>query len=407
MIQKLRWRFIKLSMGALFLVLLILNVAVHLISYHSVVDNADRTLAVLSTNHGHFPGKSPDVGKQPYDKMSPEAPYETRFFSVMLSEEGIPVEMDIASIAAVDAQLAAEMAQAALQLDRETGFLGNYRYFLQTSTEGTRIIFLDWGRNLEAYWHFLYISILISAAVLVVVYLMIWLLSPKIMQTITESYEKQKRFITDAGHELKTPLTIISADADVLEMEIGENEWLEDIKRQTRQLSTLTSDLVFLARLEENSRNTPFLDFSISDVVEETASSFLAPAKAQHKELLLHIEPMLSCHGVEKDVRQLVNILLDNALKYSSQEAIITLQLAKQGKHLKLSCSNPCQTPLSNQEAQRLFERFYRTDPSRNSETGGTGLGLSIANAIMQAHGGKMQACVRGNELSITAVFLG
>ncbi len=404
MIEKVRRRFIRLAMGSLFLVLLILIVAINTINYSNVLHDADNTLSVLLSNQGHFPGKDGLHFKKDPD-FSPEAPYETRYFSVELSAEGSPIRSDTESIAAIDGELAFKMAETVLNKGQKRGFLGDYRYRLQKTEYGIRIIFLDWGRKLDASRFFLFTSVLISAAVLLVVYLLIWLFSPKIIRPIAESYEKQKRFITDAGHELKTPLTVISADSDVLEMEIGENEWLTDIKKQTRHLASLTNDLVFLARMEENGSQADTVDFPFSDIVEETVSSFQAPAKACGKTLLVKVEPMLSYNGREKDIRQLIGILTDNAIKYAAEGSEIRLRLEKHGKQLKLTCTNLCREPLSQEDIRRLFERFYRADPSRNSQTGGTGLGLSIAHSIVTAHGGKLQATMDAEVLTISASF--
>ena len=138
-------------------------------------------------------------------------------------------------------------------------------------------------------------------------------------QVFAESYEKQKQFITDAGHEIKTPLTIIQADADVLEMELGENEWLADIQNNVRRLTDLTNDLVSLARMEEGGTPLELVEMPLSDVVTETAQTFHTLAQAQNKELGLAVEPMLSMDADEKAISKLVGILMDNALKYSPE----------------------------------------------------------------------------------------
>ena len=157
-----------------------------------------------------------------------------------------------------------------------------------------------------------------------------------------ESYEKQKRFITDAGHELKTPLTVIDADAEILSMDLGENEWLIDIQTQTRRLAELTNDLILLSRMEEDRAPVAMIEFPISDLAEEMVRSFQALARTQEKTFTSRIEPMLSYKGDEKSLRQLLSILLDNALKYSEPGGTISLELGRQGKNLHLSVYNTC-----------------------------------------------------------------
>lgn len=164
------------------------------------------------------------------------------------------------------------------------------------------------------------------------VLILVIILSKRIVKPVIESYEKQKRFITDAGHEIKTPLTVIDADAEVLEMDCGDNEWLKDIRKQTAKLKDLTNNLIYLSRMEENQDNVVMIDFPISDIVEETASSFQALAVTQEKTFDCEIEPMLTCYGNEQNIQRLLEILLDNALKYSNPGGHISVNLKKKRK---------------------------------------------------------------------------
>ncbi len=238
---------------------------------------------------------------------------------------------------------------------------------------------------------FLVTSCVMSFLGLAAVLLLLILLSGRIIKPVSESYEKQKRFITDAGHEIKTPLTIIDADADILEMEFGENEWIRDIQNQTSRLAALTGDLIRLSRMEESSDQFRMIRFPLSDVAEETAQSFQALARTQNKTFRVSIQPMISVCGDEQALRRLISILLDNALKYSNEGGMITLKLEKQGRTVKLSVANTAEH-IEPEKLPYLFERFYRMDPSRNSGTGGYGIGLSIARAVVTAHKGKINA---------------
>lgn len=237
----------------------------------------------------------------------------------------------------------------------------------------------------------------ISFLGLLAVFVLIIIFSGKIMRPVSESYEKQKQFISVAGHELKTPVTIIDADAELLAMEIGEeNEWLADISRQTRRMAALTNDLLTLSRMDENRQQFTRIDFPVSDVVGETVLSFQTLAHGKNQNIRAEIAPMLSCRGDENSVRQLVGILLDNAIKYSRGTgngscADIMLKLEKKGQNLYLSVTNSSE-PVSEEQFRHFFDRFYRTEQSRNSETGGYGLGLSIAKSIVEAHKGRITA---------------
>ena len=410
MIKRLRRKLIAACMLSLALVLLVILGGVNLMSYHKVVSDADAVLALLDANDGAFPKNHPGQGETPSGDLppdslpggkkdffgqrgiSPETPYESRFFSVLLGTDGQVLQTDTGQIAAVDDQEAAAYAQAALASGHTSGFWGNYRYLVQTDELGSRAIFLDCGRSLSSFRTTLLASVALALVGLLAVLALLLILSHRIVRPVAESYEKQKQFITDAGHELKTPMTIISADADLLEMECGENQWLTDIRRQAQRLTGLTNDLIYLSRMEEEQPPLQIIAFPLSDMAEEMAQSFQALAKSQEKQMVLSIQPMLSCTGDEKSIRQLLSILLDNALKYSPAGGRLELRLEKQGRGILLTVSNTTGRPVDPDKLLRLFDRFYRSDQSRSSQTGGYGLGLSIAKSIVQAHKGKIRA---------------
>ncbi len=408
MIRKRQIRFIISSMALLFVVLSTILVVLGVVSYQNVVKDADSVLKILSENKGRFPIEDDKFGNGLPPNMSPEIPYESRYFSVVLDRETESViYVETSRIISINTSAALSYANEALD-GEESGFLESFRYKKYVDEDVLRITFLDCGRKLDAMRRF----ILTSAGVIFVGYLVVFVLvaffSQRIMRPVNESYEKQKRFITDAGHEIKTPLTIIQADSDVLEMEIGENEWLEDIKRQAKRLSALTNDLVYLARMEEAETTMHMVEFPISDVVSESAASFYGLAKAHGIDFTCDIQPMLSLRGNEQAIHQLVTILLDNALKYCSREGKVTLSLDKHGKNIRLVVYNNTEHEIPRENLGVLFERFYRSDPSRNSQTGGHGIGLSIAKAIVSAHGGKILVRTEdGKSLEMSVVLPG
>ena len=418
MFNRLRIKFIALSMASLLVVLLAIIGAINVMNYRHVVQRADETLALLAECGGSFamqdlePPAKPDGegGRYPMDghkDLSAETPYEARYFSVLLTGDGTEQSVDTGRIAAVDSLTAVQYAQKIFESGKEKGFLDDYRYAVVQEDGGTRVLFLDCGRSLETFHSFLIASGSVSLLGFIAVGALIVAFSGQIVRPVADSYEKQKRFITDAGHEIKTPLAIINADAEVLEMDLGEdNEWLQDIQKQTQRLAGLTNDLVYLSRMEEAQGGIPHVEFPVSDVVAEQAQSFRALAKTQGKTFTESITPMLTLCGDEKAVRQLTSILLDNAVKYSPEGGEIRLSLEKQGRNLALSVCNDANVPVPRESMGKLFDRFYRTDPSRNSETGGHGIGLSIAKAIVTAHKGKITASTEDEKsLTITATF--
>ncbi len=408
MIGKLKLKFIILSMTALFVLLTVIVAGMNIINYNSVVEEADSILSVLSQNKGIFPDFEPNASGRPNDKLpphlSPETPYESRYFSVFYNEMGDIVNVDVSKISAIDRGNAVELAG---KVSGNKGFIREYRYIVSDDMGGTRMTFLDCGRKLEAFNKFLVSSITMSVIGYAIVFVIIFILSGKIIKPISEAYEKQKRFITDAGHEIKTPLTIINANADILEMEFDEpNESLIDIKEQTKRLKTLTEDLVMLSRMEEAEGRLPKIEFPISEVVSECAGPFKNLAIQKNKEFICNIEPMLTLGGNDKAIRQLVSILLDNALKYSNNGGTVALTLARQNHSIMLSVYNTVEGEINPEQLKYVFDRFYRTDTSRNSETGGHGIGLSIAKAITTSHDGKIKATTNdGKSFILTATF--
>ena len=397
MLQRLRIKFVALSMGLLLLVLALIMALVNLLNYHTVCTDADRLLAMLSDNGGSF-SENPD----PHQKMSPELPYESRYFSVQFDASGNVTLTDTGKIKAIDTSKAISYATLVVNSGKAQGFLSSYRYLVKEQETGSIVVFLDCTRSLSSARSFLAISITISAVGYLLVGILLFLLSSRVVKPIAESYEKQRRFITDASHDLKTPITIIDADASVLEMDLGENEWLMDIQKQTRRLADLTNDLVLLSRMEETDRALAMIEFPLSDLVSETASPYEALAISKGKSLVLDIAPMISYTGNEEALRKLLSLLLDNAMTYSLEQGTIRLSLKQEEHAVMLTVSNPCET-ISDSDVRHLFDRFYRTDQSRNSATGGHGIGLSVAKAIVLAHHGTITASTPdGQSLTFT-----
>ena len=450
MIKKLRVKFIAVAMISVMVVLTIILGTINVLNYRGVVEDADNILQILADNDGKFPeqkspgedseaaGKAADshnpaagnesdnlsdsgVQQEQFDlegkkeppaddpgknrTMSLELPFESRYFIVTLDSDGNVTDTDTGKIAAVDTDTAEEYAEKVWEHTKTHGFLSSYRYIKTEEDGSTQIIFLDCTRSMNTFEAFLATSLAVAVAGMAAFLILVIVLSKKIVRPVSEAYEKQKRFITDAGHEIKTPLTVIDADTEVLEMECGENEWLSDIRKQTVKLKDLTNSLIYLSKMEENRDEGQKIDFPISDLVEETTGSFEALAVTQNKTFDLEVEPMLTYCGEEKSIQRLVSILLDNALKYSPEGGKISVKFGKVGKNLQLSVYNTAEH-VDQQNISHMFDRFYRFDESRNSETGGYGIGLSIARAIVESHKGKITAKSEdGKSMCMTVVL--
>ena len=408
MIKKLRIKMIAISMLAIFIVLGTIVTIINVLNYNKIVRDADNILNVLIENNGRFPddmqsGKndsnSPPGSERPspefprrQDGFSPETPFESRYFSILVDTEGNYYANESMQIAAVNAEEAKTMATEVYSSGKTKGFYDNYRFVTGKTEGGTRIIFLDCMRSLDNFRNTLTSSIVISLIGLGAVFVLVLIFSKRMIKPVSESYDKQKEFITNAGHEIKTPLSIINADAEVLEMETGENEWVDDIKFQTKRLTELTNDLIYLARMDEARDNVKMLEFPLSDMVTEAASSFAAPAKAEHKSFSYDIEPGITFKGDEKEIYKLVTILLDNAMKYSPEGGYIHVELKQAKNRISLNVTNTTQEELDEASLEHFFDRFYRADKSRNSKKSSYGIGLSVARAIVDKHKGRIRA---------------
>lgn len=406
MISSLRRKFVAASMCSVIAVLLIIMGIINVSSYANISKNAQPLLQIILDNGGEFPRLDKQLLDKPsQSRLSPEAPYETRYFSVQLDSSGRLLFTNTGNIKAVDSQTAALLAQSVFSSGKTRGTEGNYAFAVKEQDGNPLVVFLDCRREFDAFKNFALSSLLVSASGILAVFVLVLILSKAVVRPIAESYAKQKLFITDASHEIKTPLTIINANTELLELDTGENQWTSSIKNQVARLTALTEGLVFLSKMDEGGATPPKLDFSLSDAVRETAEPFLALASQSGKVFDLDIPENISYTGDERSLRQLVSVLLDNAVKYSDISGKIVLSLKRQGKNTELSVYNTV-SEIEKGKQDTLFERFYRRDSSRSSETGGYGIGLSIAKSIVEAHGGKISAkSADGRSLKITALF--
>ncbi len=388
MIKKLRQKFILISMFSLTFVIAIIIGIINIHNYSSIVKRADEKLELIINNNGIFPREKDNKIMPPDNKMSPEAPFETRYFSVTFNNNGEVIKVNIDRIAAIDELSAESYATSLYNNSRTKGFFKNYRYQSKTRDTETLYVFIDCQHDLITFREFLYASLLFSLIGITTIFLLVFFSSKIILKPISESYEKQKHFITDASHELKTPLTVIDASADVLEMEVGENEWITSIKDQVTRLTKLTEDLLMLSRMNETNR-VIFTDFSLSEVLEDSIKRFESVAISQGKTIETNIPNNISYNGEINMISQLFSILLDNALKYTNEKGLIKVSLSETEKNKKIVFYNTCENiEIGNHDY--LLERFYRKDSSRNSNTGGHGIGLSIAKSIIDNHKGKI-----------------
>ena len=405
MLKKLQRKFMAISMFALASLVLVQSLAVNAINIYQRDSDIKNILLIISNNGGVLPnsyiessGHIPNF-LNPFGEMhlNIETPYSTRYFVVEL-KDNLVTKISTEHIAAVDNTMAFEYAHAVYKENSPGyGTVDFYRYLYTTNGDEAMIVFLDLQRDIVQCMTLAIISTFVSFACITVLAILVYLLSKSALRPVADSIERQKQFITDASHELKTPLTIIAANAEVLEMCEGENEWTTSIKNQTTRLSHLVKNLIELTKLNEIHDDKHRSNFNISAAVLETASIFETNAEVANKNFSYSAADDIYYHGNEVEIRQLITILCDNAIKYTDECGHIKLSLYKSGKNIIIESYNTCEY-IDPKSVSHLFDRFYRADSSRarDSKTGGYGIGLSIAQAIVHRHKGKIKVFTSG-----------
>ena len=403
MIKKLRNKFIGIAMLSISVVLLFIIGGINIVNHVRTYNSIDMRMEFVAYDREHpdkpmgehggdfEPGTKPELefGKN----LNKEAFFDTRFFYVLMDEKGELLEVNTERISAIDEETALSFANHIKENGKSKGNYRIYRYEKMRLQDGSvKYLFLDIEREQTSLRQYLFVSILISVLGLLLVFVMVFVLSKRIMKPVTESYEKQKRFITDASHELKTPLTIIDANTEVLEMVHGEDEWTRSTRKQVKRLASLTEKLVFLSRMdEENNSCMEMLEFDLSEALLDTAETFTSVAATKGLRFEIDVQEAVKYRGDEASIRRMTSLLLDNAMKYTSLEGEVKLQLTTSGKNRILTFWNTTDQ-MEQGKWDVIFERFYRRESSHNSATGGFGIGLSVVAAIVQAHKGKISA---------------
>jgi signal transduction histidine kinase len=405
MIKKLQRKFIMITMFSTLLIMILLIGTTNIINLLQMNDKLNKTIELIASNQGKIPefkkGDMP-LGRPDFNE---ETRFTTRFFWVVTDADGNIQEINTGNIKAVTSQTAGEYAVKILEGGKTGGFYGIYKYKVIEQTDGYRIVFLDSRMDIQNATRVLVISCLVSLGTLILMFVLVSGFSRRAIKPIIESAEKQKLFITDAGHEIKTPLAIISANADVLELTGGENEWITSIRNQITRLDKLVKNLLILAKTDEENIKVSFSQFNLSETVARIAGPFAAVAEAGNKQFIMSIAPDKQYIGDESSIEQLVSTLVDNAMKYSDDKGMIKVTLSSGKKGIRLEVYNTVEG-IDTSKLDRLFDRFYRADSSRARETGGYGIGLSIAKSIVEAHHGKISVKSEdGKSICFTAIL--
>lgn len=312
---------------------------------------------------------------------------------------------DASRIAAVDSAGAQELSEAAYKSGAHEGFELGYRYRVIENSDGSYlVVFLDRGRDISAFYSLVRISLLVAGVAWIAVGVLLGALSGRAVAPIAEAYARQRRFITDASHDLKTPLAVISSSADVIELENGTSEWTNTIHEQVARMSELVNKLVLLSRMDEGERSLVISEVQVKDMLDTIASEFGAPTRTTGHSIEVSCESSVVCWTDASLLHQAMSLPVDNALKYAPENTAVTLYAGKKSRNrVQISVSNIAPN-LRDGGHDELFDRFYRSDQARTC-SGGHGIGLAVVRAIVQVHDGSVHAKVENGTLHIMLEF--
>ena len=383
MFKSLRRKFITTAVGSVAVVIAILAIALNFINYYKLEERIDTTLLDASKSQALIKIFVEDGDDLIITKNSSSTTDYNGFSIAKVDDSGRIIKTYRDDSLIPDQDALQHKVIKALNSGKTSGFIGSYRFLKAETNVGNLILFLNCQRELDSQHSFEKNSLLISIGVIASVFVLIVLISKRVIAPIQETYIKQKQFITGASHELKTPLAIISSNADVLEMMNGDSKWTQNIHNQVDRLTSLVNSLVVFSRMEEKD-TVERTRFDLTNALESRIEDFNELANFQKKNIVTDIDSDLYYFGEEASIVQLMDILLENAIKYAPEDSGISVSLKKNRKYAILKVSN--KATVQKGDLGKVFDRFYRLDESRNSAIKGYGIGLSMAQLIAEKH---------------------
>ena len=407
MFRRLRLQFITIASLAILFILVFTVGIINTVRSFQTEQEISKVLNTLTENNGSF-GKTKKIetnqGREiPSDSFS--------FFSVILSGDEV-VSQDVSHTSLVDDESAADYALAASRMSSSIGTIRekniNLSYQVSKVSQGRiLVVFLDTTSYYNSSQALLSLSILLSLFGFIFFVVIVSALSGIVIRPFIRNYEKQRRFITNASHELKTPLAIISANTELQELMTGENEWTKSTNDQVARLTTLINSLVALSRLEEQP-DIVLQDVDFSYITEDAAEDFKGPVVRDGKSFVMDITPDIHVKAEEKSLFELVTLLVDNANKYCDPEGTVTVRLRQIGrtrKRARLEVSNTYKEGKAV-DYSKFFERFYRIEESHNNkEHKGFGIGLSMAQSMVKLFKGRIFASYKNDTITFTVIL--
>lgn len=408
MFKKLRNKFLILNLVTISIMMMIAFVSIYLMTYNNVHNDINRELyRILDMSPKMMDGLqklSPHPNDAPPLPVSDtdSAPRRSVSFSLIIDSSGNI--LDTTSIFDMDEDFYRTAKNTALSKQSTTGTFKSedthWTFMIRPYSEHYKIVFLDISAQQGILTNLIYTFLIVALVMLIFIFVISKIFANKAIQPIQDAFDKQKQFIADASHELKTPLAVINTNVDVLlsngDSTIGsESKWLYYIKNEAERMSKLTNDLLYLAQVDYSEAQMVFSDFNLSEAVLHIILTMEAVIFEHHISLDYTIDPDIILFGSSEQIKQVIMILLDNAAKYTGKHGSIAIALKKRHSAVTLSVTNSGEG-IPAEDLSKIFNRFYRVDKARSRAAGGYGLGLSIAKAIVNQHGG---------EISVTSIL--
>ena len=426
-IKRLRRKIILTVMLSLFLVMVFMGVTINAVSYFSSHRVINRVLDNIANNDGEpvmavvidddddgFRGGNFNINLFDTGFISrvfdPDFTNYARYFVVYYDDEGNIRQLKTMYDAMFNTEEMTQLGERAYKRLLSYGRIGTYYYKLTDNAfgEGKIAVFLDCSRELASIYRTMYLTMIICFVGLVLTFIISVFFSKSLIAPEVENSRKQREFITNAGHELKTPLAVIKANTELIEMMGESNEWTQSTLKQVDHMDGLIKNLVMISRAEEKADKSGLVKVNVSDAVKEACGNFESVAKADGKTLKSEIEPDVHMMIEEGRMRQLSGLLLDNAMKYCDDGGTVSVVLAapKKGRLIRLTVSNSFASG-AGIDYNRFFERFYRADESHKQEKAksGYGIGLSMAESICKQYGGNIKAYWKDGVISFTCML--
>ena len=411
MFRKLKIRFILLASAAIVCILLTMIAVLNSVRFLQTNGEIQAVLNILSANNGDFPSVEETAESLQNDRITIDTIYQYRYFSVVYKEDKTLYSTNLDHLSNLSKEQALSYANKVIKNSRSSGVfkVGSQFYSYQitqdSKTKRYLLVVLDSTNYLESRNDFFWLSLQLCFYSFIFFVLVVSGFSNFAIRPYIKNYENQKRFITNAGHELKTPLAIISANTELQELMTGENEWTESTKDQVKRLSNLINQMVVLARLEEQPDVT-LVDVNFSEVVKKVAGNFKSVIEKAGKKYEIKLQEDIHVKATEDELYELVSILIDNACKYCDEDGqiFVTLTKAKRGKRARLTVANSYADG-KNVDYSRFFDRFYREDESHNQKQPGYGIGLSMAESLVRIFKGRIWVSYKKGLIGFTVLL--